>query len=448
MNALPSSRFAIARRLLAVVVVSALLLSGAAAARTTAGPAVGGGDAPDERSNAEPLAAGETIESNLSEGEDVDWYAVDVTAGDAVIAELYALNTTNRSIRVRVYDAGGANVTQHRADQMCGPDNEAGETSCGTRARAVAPTVAEANGTYFVEVSKSDDVDANRSREVPYNLTVRTHDLDRYDPNQNGTTATPIDLGERIHAVGAIFDQDVYAVDLAAGVNYTITVNTTETREAEQFSKRLLVSTDAASVVDPRWDDPGGRNYTAGTDRFTRDERLTFTAERDGTHYVVLGQSSLGYALLEEDTYSLTIARTDDGADGSNEADESGGADGTASDDATPTGTGSAAPDDGSTATPEDDASVTPTATTEDEAAPTDDAGTASPKRGTGASSPGSDGGTTADPSAATGTADDAPGAGTQTATDVSGPGFGAPVAVCGVLAVALGVLRRRREVR
>jgi hypothetical protein len=364
-----------ARRTVALVVTVALL---AGAVASAVGPTVVAATTND-RSNPEQLATGQTVETTLPEGENAThWYAVDVTAGHAVVAELNALNTTNRTVKVQLYDASGDPVNEHRADQICGPDNLAGQVDCGNRTTAVAPNVAEYSGTYYVLVSKGSDPESDSDNPVPYNLTVRTHEMDSHDPNENGSTATPVALDEDVTGVGAVFDQDVYAVDLEPGVNYTVVVNTTDPDGSETFSKRLLVGTEAANVTDAEWGDPHDRNYTASTSHFAESQRLTFTAETAGTHYVVLGQSGLGYDLLEEDRYRLRVVRTTD--------EESGGGDGGSNVTATPTPTPAATATPSPTPTPTDGpvtstatSSVSPTTSATDTPTPTPADGVATP---------------------------------------------------------------------
>jgi hypothetical protein len=198
--------------------------------------------------------------------------------------------------------------------------------------------------------------------------------MDINDPNENGSTATPIGLDERVDGIGAVFDQDVYAVDLEAGVNYTVVVNTTEPDGSDTFSKRLLVGTEAANVTDAEWGDPRARNYTAASSHFQHGERLTFTAETSGTHYVVLGQSGLGYDLLEEDTYRLRVVQTAN--ETGSETGDGGSTDGT---EATPTPT--PVPPASATAPTVSAPGVTATATddepaTDDESVPDDEPAT------------------------------------------------------------------------
>lgn len=398
------------RRVAAVVVVGALLAGSVTAAGVLAGTtAPAAEDAPDEMADAEPLTYNETVEGNISNGDDVDWYRVDATAGDALIATMYGHENDNRSYAVQLYTASGAEVTHVNAEGGDGTEYVGGNTLQGGQGRqpVLGVDVAEYDGPYYVKVSWYDRAateETNESLTVPYNLTVTTNDLDEHDPNENGTTATPISLGQPTAGVIASYDQDVYAVDLDGGTNYTVQYNATH----NSWQQALGVFADAANVThESRIIPVEGARYV--NHAIMENGTLQFTPEQDGTYYLAIGQYRGTVKFLTEDSYTVTVEPTN----ASNGTDSS-------PDDGTDDGTG-----DGSGDGPTD---VTATTT---------DAGTRSATDGdateTETTTVGPGGGGSGSPSP------------TASPTEGGGPGFGVAVALVSLLGVALLATRRLR---
>lgn len=294
--------------LILTVLVSVVAVGGVAQTDTENSTASGGGAEPnDSMANATHISSDENIDANLSSGSDVDWYAVNVTAGNAVIPHLYLENDSDgRSIEIRLYNASGENVTAKKNDAMGGPENVAGgEGSFGELdAHAVAPNVATANATYYVRVSTSQWDEAGENTTSPYNLTVRTKDLDQYDPNEDGPTATNIDSAGSVDAVMTPYDHDVYAVNLTADTNYTVSFEYTGDDTGDRFSMALRLTEDVNNVTDnQQFGSDSGRMLT---ELNGDDETVTISVNETGTYYLHLGQY-LTNQLLNEDAYELTV---------------------------------------------------------------------------------------------------------------------------------------------
>lgn len=290
------------------VFVSVVAVGGVAQTDTEINsPSSGDTEPNDEMANATHISSDENIDANLSSGSDVDWYAVNVTAGNAVIPHLYLQNESDgRSIQVRLYNASGENVTAKKNDAMGGPENVAGgEGSFGELdAHAVAPNVATANATYYVRVSESLWDEAGENTTSPYNLTVRTKNLDQYDPNEDGPTATNIDSTDSVDAVMTPYDHDVYAVNLTAGASYTVSFEYTGADTGDRFSMALRLTEDVNNITDnQQFGSDSGRMLT---ELHGDDETVTTTVNETGTYYLHLGQY-LTNQLLNEDAYKLTI---------------------------------------------------------------------------------------------------------------------------------------------
>ena len=287
----------------------------------------------DSMANATPIEYGEEVNGTLSSGDDVDYYAVNATAGDGVVPRLHLKELfEGSSIAVDVVAPNGDVSTETTNDQMGGPKRVAGEARpLGAKDTAYAADVMESGDTYYVRVQEFhvNGTDGNATYE--YELTVNRTGLDRYDPNENGSTAASLELGETANAVYAGYDSDVYAVNLTAGQTYTVDVRSPD----QEMSKSLLVFDDASLATDESGSDDA--DAVAGPEEVVYEENLTFTAEANGTYYVHLIQSGINNQLLTKENYSLVVREsgtpttpgggTDDGdaddGDGADESDDS-----------------------------------------------------------------------------------------------------------------------------
>lgn len=346
-------RDGVVRRALAVALVAGLVVASAVAsgsfAASDAPTAEPGGDAPDERTNATVVSPGEHVQGNVSSGDDVDWYAVDATAGEAILPWLVLQNNTGgRGLSVSLYGPDGEPLGERTADKMSGLSAVAGEGPRGRQdARAVSPDVVEADGTYYVEVRENQWNRTDDDVSSPYNLTVETRSLDAHDPDENASTATPMEIGQSVEGVVAAYDHDVFAVTLTAGQNYTVTFTHLEDDAADTYLKEVRLFADPANVTDATT--PGSPGGPIVVERGGDDEG-TFTAQRSGIHYLRIGQSSNTAELTNLDPYRMTIVV--DASSSGGDGDATGTADGST---ATTTAT------EGPTASP--DASGSPTAT-------------------------------------------------------------------------------------
>ena len=271
----------------------------------------------DAPGNATPLAYGETVTAELAAGEE-DWYAVDGRAGRALVARLELRESfPGSAIQVDVVDPDGTVGTEIPNDGIDGPPNVAGaERPVDARATAVGVDVMETNETYYVRVSESRYNETDDDAVYRYNLTVGTETLDAYEPNEDGRTATPIELGETVDAVLTGHDSDVYAVNATAGRTYNVTVETQN--HTHNLEKQLIVYDHAADAVDDPDRAPNGT--PVAYDEHLFEGTVSFTAERNGTYYVQLVEGDTNPYLFQRSNYSLTVNETSappvDGGDG------------------------------------------------------------------------------------------------------------------------------------
>ena len=284
-----------------------VVASATADAATAGADGASGGVAPnDSPENVTRLAYGETATAELAAG-GVDWYAVDGRAGRALVASLRLRESfPGSALRVDVVKPDGAVGTESPNDGIDGPPNVAGAARpVEARAAAVGVDVMETNDTYYVRVSESRYNETDGDAVYRYNLTVETETLDEYEPNENGETATPIRVGETVDAVLTGYDSDVYAVDVTAGRTYDVSVDTGGVHNLE---KQLMVYDDAADADDGFDYRPNGT--TVAYDEHLFEGTVSFTAERDGTHYLHLVEGNTNPSLFQRSNYSLTVTET------------------------------------------------------------------------------------------------------------------------------------------
>lgn len=272
--------------------------------------------------NATPIGYGRTVNATLSSPNDVDYYAVNATAGDGVVPRLHLQNMFDGSaIAVDIVAPSGTVRTETTNDAMGGPKNVAGKARPPSDPNDTAYTAdtMRSGGTYYVRVQESDYADTNGNDTYEYSLNVSTEDLDQYDPNENGTTASALELGSEAEATLTGYDNDVYAFEADGGENYTVAITTTD----GQLPKQLSVFDQSRLASDEYDYDISGA--IAREDGFTDTAMLTFTAGEEGTYYVELTESTINNDLLEQSNYTFTVIEGDSSAlpeDGDDDAEE------------------------------------------------------------------------------------------------------------------------------
>lgn len=289
------------------VIVSAVTIGGVAQTDSENTDASTGDAEPnDSIANATSIEYGQNVNATLSSGDDVDYYAVNATAGDGLISRLSLRSMFEGSaVTVDIVTPDGDVSTETTNDQLGGPKNVAGESRpLAATDTAYTADVMESGGTYYVRVQESQFAEVTENATYRYNLTVATEDLDEYDPNEDGANASRIELGTGADAVLTGYDNDVYAVNVTAGQNYTVTVNSPN----QQLPKQVNVFDNASAASDA--DDYDNNGAVAGEEQFLQNASVTFTAEENGTYYVELTEAPVNNDLLQESNYTLTVTES------------------------------------------------------------------------------------------------------------------------------------------
>lgn len=155
------------------------------------------------------IAPGETVESDLSDAQDVDWCAIEVEEG--LNYEVTALRATDdptltlANARIRFVSASGSLIGRSR--QTNGDDYDIDDYN-------TTAYIGEADETVYLAISTSADGGS-------YRLTASPRD----DIGATPTTAATLSLGEPYLAdMESEFDHDWFKVDLKVGQGYLLDV--------------------------------------------------------------------------------------------------------------------------------------------------------------------------------------------------------------------------------
>lgn len=300
--------------LVTVAVLVSVVTIGGVAQTDSENNASSSGDAEpnDELANATPLAYNETVNGTLSSSSDIDYYAVNATAGDGLISRLALKNMFNESvIAVDIVNSNGEVSTELISDMIRGPNHLAGQARPPLgdypRETATAADTMESSGMYYIRVQESESAETTGNVTYRYNLSVTTENLDQYDPDEEAANASGLDLRTEVNATITGYDDDVYAVDLTAGQNYTVNFSAPNATSYEEKNLPLsLLMYANASAIDES-DFEQSEDVLAGDGGFFSQQSVTFTADKNGTHYIKLTPHGTSYNLLAMTNYTLSV---------------------------------------------------------------------------------------------------------------------------------------------
>ena len=238
--------------------------------------------------SAAPITEGQ-YDRQITPG-DIDWYALDLNAGDTVnISTLFDTNVGNLDMEVRT-DRDDDGYDEYVEDASSNTDNE-----------QVAFT-ARHNGTYYINVEGRHQY----TTQAPYTLAVdrvTPNETDATEPQWNIESATTLTEG-RYDLEFTQGDTDWYAISLEAGDTADI--------------RALFEDSDGNLDIEVRHDDDddGYSEYLEDSTTNSDNEQLAFTARQDGTYYIhVDGRNQY----TTETSYTLAIDRV---TPSENDADE------------------------------------------------------------------------------------------------------------------------------
>lgn len=264
--------------------------------------AADGSDGNDTRANATAMDADSTVSGTIESG-DVDWYAVEIEAGQGIYGQLSITTANDENLRFDVFSPDGEKINRYPNDAL-GPAYQtkrlvAGDTTMGG-------TLAEQSGTHYIRVKSADD---SVSEATSYDLTVTSVSIDENDPNEQPAQATALDIenNETVSGVLTGYDRDTYAIDLQKGETVTVSHE-----QSNGFTLYTYLATPNASdaMLNPYYK---GEYAVAGEPIGGPDE-FDYTANTSGTYYIrmvpYVEGSTIG-TFNEKVSYEMSVSVSD-----------------------------------------------------------------------------------------------------------------------------------------
>ena len=282
----------------------------------------------DDRTHATPVESGAAVSDELA-GNESHWYAVNVSAGDAILTSLELdanqndtdvepTDSNHPALEVSIVapdgetvgfqpsgEATNARVAGYRDAAGAGVGNEGDEWTEPGRNAAVAAE----NGTYYVRVTEAPEDETAADTATGYNLTVEVDDGITVDPNEGPDAATSVQPGDSVVGDVHPYDAEWFAVELDAGERVTGTVDLTNTNYAEDDERARHWDGDAFLTQLTVRNASGG--VVAESDgAYTGADAVNYTASESGTYYVVL-ESAGESQVFPRKGYELTVTAAD-----------------------------------------------------------------------------------------------------------------------------------------
>jgi|GEM_PF-3803488 len=224
-----------------------------------------------------------------------DYYAVELGPGETLNATLTHAESSEIDPSLDIYGPDGDSI--QFAETYRSP------TSDTVTRRATME--AEQSGTYYIEVSGR----AEYQGQSPYSLSVEVAENDRFEPNGDYASATPLGPGTYENLSLLSGEHDYYAVDLSTGDTLNATIS---------YDESVQLSLDL-DINDPDGDLERDGELSTDPTSSTLTESATIEAERNDTYYVEVSgdgdyQGDASYALLidapEQSTPTPTATAT------------------------------------------------------------------------------------------------------------------------------------------
>ncbi|MYB50463.1 MAG: hypothetical protein F4X72_14565 [Dehalococcoidia bacterium] len=253
------------------------------------------------------LRVGESVTGVIASDSDVDWFAVDLAAGENYFLRLRydgeRLDGNGALVIGGIRDAAGdeidhRSVTLHCCYKSHGPFNP------------------DRTGRYYLPVSQVNEIGIT-STPLAYTLELHSDPINEYIGGQDIVGAAPADVGQ--WTSGAFHDpdrRDSYRVELCGGRRYAIPLFHNLTADADGVVRRPYLS-----HVGPTNTGPGGFYYT---------EPYVLYAQRTGTHVLYIdrepgddpesivsnnGRLARDSAVLGRGAYRFYVEQLDEGED-------------------------------------------------------------------------------------------------------------------------------------
>jgi hypothetical protein len=236
--------------------------------------AADGSDSNDTRANATAMDADSTASGTIESG-DVDWYAVEIEAGQGIYGELTITTANDEDLRFDIYSPDGEKINEYPNDALH-PFYETRRLVAGNSTSG--GTVAEQSGTFYIRVKGADD---GVNETTSYDLTITSVSLDAHDPNEQPAQATALDIedSETISGVLTGYDRDTYAIDLQKGETVTVDYD-----QGSGFGLYAFLAGPNASdaMLNPYYKG----EYAVASQQVGGPSEFNYTANTSGTYYI------------------------------------------------------------------------------------------------------------------------------------------------------------------
>jgi hypothetical protein len=290
------------------------IVAGAGALSSGVLAADGSNDGPDgnnNRANATMMDADSTASGTIESG-DVDWYAVEVEAGQGIYGELTITTANDENLRFDIFTPDGEKIGEYPNDAL-GPAYQTKRLVAGNSTSG--GDVAEQSGTYYVRVKGADE---GVSEATSYDLTVTTVSIDAYDPNEQPAMATSVDIAsENVSGALTGYDRDTYAIDLQKGETVTI-----DYERSNGFTLYAYLAGPNASdaMLDPYYKG----KYAVASKQVGGPNEFNYTANKSGTYYIrvvpYVEGSTIG-TFDEKVSYEMSVSVSGDDEDSTSDSD-------------------------------------------------------------------------------------------------------------------------------
>ena len=221
-------------------------------------------------------------------GDQEDWYAFDVEAGQA--------------IRFWGYTSRVSGIQGN----LIGPSGRVLANNSFWNENTAHGTVAEESGTYYIQVQNESDA----ITPISYELTVQVTDSDSFEPNDDLDAAAPVASGEQLRGtIAEGSESDWFAVDVSSGSTINATLRTlTYDAGGPMLPRGISVDlfTSDGSRIGEVVDLDQPRTPSNVTNAYAERDKVGVVAELEetGTYYVrVSGTPPEGFT-----PYSLTVS--------------------------------------------------------------------------------------------------------------------------------------------
>lgn len=228
------------------------------------------------------LSSGGSVQGAIETPRDRDWFSVELSGGQGYAFSMEGAPTGGGSLSdpyLTLYDLAGMEIAR---------DDDGGE---GFNARM--QFTPQADGRFFISAGAFGDNTGT------YTLSLSEFVAPPDDYPADMTTGGAMEPGESVTGdIGHEGDEDWFAVELEAGVSYTIRQEGQPTGQGSLSDTLLRLYNDRGSLIEQNDDDGETLNSS-----------LTFTPAMSGTFY-------LGAAAFSSNTgtYTLSVSGGDDGA--------------------------------------------------------------------------------------------------------------------------------------